>query len=317
MYNKTRRSHWQGIFINSTERTGWLHYHHYADETIKTGSLRPFKIEDFPETKKAVFHPLGVNFHAPSRTLYVVNHGEHPAGIEVFTLSDDAETLTFERTITHPLLRTPNSVQPVSDHEIYVSNDHHYEVRDHPILSKLENFAHIAKGNVLYINLKTNETKIAAEFSFPNGIAQLNKTHLAIATTTGLAVNIFEIQPDHSLNKTLHIQADFWVDNLRVDSAGTLLLTGHPHALIFEVVVKNQHKYNLDAGRLDGLDPSTRPRTGSWVAEWDGNAEGKIKNLFIDDGSEYGTSTTTVRDTGRGVGFVVGLYEKGIVQFEA
>jgi arylesterase/paraoxonase len=247
----------------------------------------------------------------------VINHGEHPPTIEVFSLSDDAETLTFKRTIAHPLLRTPNSVQPVSDHEIYVSNDHFYEVRDHPILAKLENFAHIAKGNVVYLNLKTNEAKVVTEFSFPNGVAQLNSTHLAIASTTSLAVNVFEIQSDHSLNKTLHIQADFWVDNLRVDSAGKLLLTGHPYALLLEGVAKNQHKYNLDTGRRDGLDPSARPKTGSWVAEWDGNAEGKIKNLYIDDGSEYGTSTTAVRDVGRGVGFVVGLYDKGILQFEA
>ena len=245
----------------------------------------------------------------------MLNHGEHPPGIEVFTLSEDAETLTFQRTITHPLMRTPNSVQPISDHEIYFSNDHTYEVRDHPILAKLENFGHIAKGNVGYLDLATDEGKIVAELPFANGVAQLNSTHLAVASTTGLSVHVFEMQADHSLNQTLRIRCDAWVDNLRVDSAGKLLMTAHPYALLLEGVAKNQHKYNLDAGRLDGLDPSTRPKAGSWVAEWDGNTDGIIRRLYVDDGQEFGTSTTTARDVKRGVGFTVGLYEKGILQF--
>lgn len=108
----------------------------------------------------------------------------------------------------------------------------------------------------------------------------------------------------------------FWVDNLRVDSAGTLLMTGHPYALMLEGVAVNNHKYNLDMERLDGLDPNDRPRAGSIVAEWDGNTELKTKVLYYNDGSEYGTSTTTARDVQRGVGFVVGLYEKGVLEFE-
>lgn len=278
--------------------------------------MQHLDIKNFPDTKKATFHPLGLNFWAQTRTLYVINHGEHPPGIEVFTLSEDAETLTFERTITHPMMRTPNSVQPVSDHEIYFSNDHHYEVRDQPVMAKLETFGHIAKGNVVYLDLATNEGQVVAELPFANGVAQLNRTHLAVASTTGLSAHVFEIQPDHSLNQTLRILCDAWVDNLRVDSAGKLLITAHPYALYLEPVAKNQHKYNLDAGRVDGLDPATRPRSGSWVAEWDGNAEGKIRRLYVDDGQEFGTSTTTARDVKRGVGFTVGLYDKGILQFE-
>lgn len=258
-----------------------------------------------------------MNFWPATRTLYVVNHGEHPPGIEVFTVSEDATALTWEKTITHELLRTPNSIQPISEHELYISNDHHYEVRDHPVLAKMENFLHIAKGNVVYLNTKTNEAKVVAAHQFPNGIGRLNETHLAIASTTGLSTYIFEIQPDHSLNQTARIMNDFWVDNLRVDSAGTLLMTGHPYALMLEGVAVNNHKYNLDMERLDGLDPNERPRAGSIVAEWDGNAELKTKVLYYDDGSEYGTSTTTARDVKRGVGFVVGLYEKGVLEFEA
>jgi hypothetical protein len=70
----------------------------------------------------------------------------------------------------------------------------------------------------------------------------------------------------------------------------------------------------MDQGRSSGLHPDERPRAPSWVAEWDGNPEGKLRHLYV--GTEYGTSTSTVRDVKRGVGFVVGLYEPGVLQFE-
>jgi arylesterase/paraoxonase len=306
----------QGVFISATEKTGWLNYYQYADGASQ-GTIRPLDIKGLSDAKKATFHPLGINFWPETRTLYVINHGEHPAPIEVFTLSEDATTMTYERSITHNLLSTPNAVQPVSDHELYVSNDHHYEVRDQPVLAKLETFLHIAKGSVVYLNLKTNEGKRVAELPFANGIAQLNNTHLAVASTTGLAVHIYEIQPGHSLIQTKRLVVDFWADNLRTDSEGKLLITGHPYAILLERVAKNQHKYNLDHGRRDGLDPSQRPKAGSRVAEWDGNAEGTVRTLYLDNtGEEYGVSTTTVRDARRGIGFVVGLYEKGILQFK-
>jgi arylesterase/paraoxonase len=257
---------------------------------------------------------LGLGFWPESRTLYNINHGEHPAGIEVFAVDDEVSKLTYKRTITHPLMRTPNSVLPISDHEIYFTNDHHYEVRNNPVLSRLENYLKIAKGNVVYMNLKTNEARIVAQLGFANGIARLNATHLAIASTTSLSVFIYEIQADRSIDQLQRIYCNFWVDNLKADGNGKLLISGHPHAPLVEKVAKNQHKYRLDRGRTEGLDPEERPRAPSWVAEWDGNSEGKLKHLFVSN--DYGLSTSTVRDVKRNVGFVVGLYERGILQFE-
>lgn len=301
--------------MSATEQTGWLHYYNYADDETKTAPIKPMKINGLPDAKASTFHPLGSNFDPKTRTLYVVNHGEHPPGIEVFSVSDDATTLTYKITIKNDLMRTPNSVQPISDHEIYFTNDHHYEVRNNPILAKLENFLHIAKGNVVYLNFETGESKIVAQVGFANGITLLHGNYLAVASTTTLSLYVYEIQADHSLKQVSHVPVGFWIDNLRMDSNGVLLMTGHPYALHVETVAKNQHKYNMDAGRKDGLNASERPRSGSVVAEWDGNADGDLKRLYYDDGQEYGTSTTTVRDVKRGVGFTTGLYEKGILQF--
>jgi hypothetical protein len=64
-----------------------------------------------------------------------------------------------------------------------------------------------------------------------------------------------------------------------------------------------------------GAEAATDPRCKfdrlSWVAEWS-EAEG-LKDLLI--GSDYGTSTTALRDVKNGVGFVTGLYEKGLLRW--
>jgi hypothetical protein len=64
-------------------------------------------------------------------------------------------------------------------------------------------------------------------------------------------------------------------------------------------------------GTGEGKPESERPKAGSWVVEWDGNDEGTLNTLYV--GMDYGTSTTAVRDVEKGVGLVVGLYEKGIM----
>lgn len=53
----------------------------------------------------------------------------------------------------------------------------------------------------------------------------------------------------------------------------------------------------------------------SWVAEWS-EQEG-LKGLYKNDGEEFCSSSTAVRDNSRGVGIVSGLYESGILIFEA
>jgi arylesterase/paraoxonase len=187
-------------------------------------------------------------------------------------------------------------------------------VRTHPLLAKLETFLKIAKGNVVYMDLATDAAKLVAQVNFANGIARLNATHLAVASTNGLSVFVYEIQADRGIEQVQRLHCEFWVDNLRVDARGKLLISGHPAGQLLEKVATTNHKYRLDQGRSEGLDAAERPRAPSWVAEWDGNAEGKLRPLYV--GSEYGMSTSTVRDVEKGLGFVVGLYEKGILQFE-
>lgn len=271
------------------------------------------------------FHPLGLGYRAQTRTLYVVNHAQSGPTIEIFEVSKEVTGITHLQTIQHELIHTPNSISPISDHEILITNDHEYEIRDKKIQATLETYLSYPGGSVVYLNLKTNETRVVADgIPFANGIVMLNETHVAVASTTTPSFSIYSINATtHDLELTLKVSVPFWIDNLKLDSSGTLLMAGHPWAPATTKVSKTNYLYDHDGkgavgGQEEGklLPIEGRPRAMSWVAEWDGNAEGKIRDLYVGGLGEFGTSTSVVRDLGRGVGFVAGLYERGVLMFK-
>jgi arylesterase/paraoxonase len=178
-------------------------------------------------------------------------------------------------------------------------------------MAVLETYAAFPGGSVIYVDLNTNAFKKIADVPFANGITTLNSTHIAVASTTLPAVLIYQVEPrTKDLMLTKKLRPNFMVDNLSTDTKGHLLMAGHPSPPTLEHVAKTNRYYDLD-GTGRGKPAADRPRAPSWVAEWDGNIEGTIKDLYV--GSEYGTSCGAVRDVDRGLGIIVGLYEKGIL----
>jgi len=245
----------------------------------------------------------------------MVSHAE-PASIYVFKLSQDGTAATYIRRLEHPLLQTPNSVAPISDHEIYFTNDHQFKIRDNFLLAKLETYLAYAGGSVVYMDTATESAKTVAHTGFANGVTTLPGGRLAVASTTGAAIHIYNIDAATkglALNRTLPVA--FLVDNLKTDSNGALLAAGHPFGPALEAVATMNREFDLDGTGEPGLKPEgERPRALSWVAEWDGNEEGKLKDLYV--GSDYGCSATALRDGKTGWGFILGLYEKGIMQWK-
>ena len=271
---------------------------------------QPLELKDLPTSLRNALHPLGIALWAPTRTLYVISH-QHPLSLLVFTLSPDGKSATYQRQIIHPLLQTPNSVTPISDHEIYFTNDHLLKAAERPLLAKLESYLAYPGGSVVYFDLSTNTGKKVASVPFANGVALLNDgKRIAVGSTSMPAVLVYNVDAsthELTLNKTL--KTSFLVDNVKVDAAGTLLAAGHPWSPGIEEVSTKNREFDLD-GTGEGKSESERPRAGSWVAEWDGN-EDTLRNLYV--GMDYGTSCTAVRDVKNGFGIVVGLYEKGIM----
>lgn len=149
-----------------------------------------------------------------------------------------------------------------------------------------------------------------ARVPFANGVERLNETALAVASTSASAVLIYEISGEGDKTKLLlktQLPVPFLPDNLSVDSAGKLLIAGHPHA--FSMIEFAESRDACFSGDGEVRERACEVRAGTAVAEWEG--EGEVKMLWM--GEEFATGSTAVRDGGRGVGVVSGLYERGVL----
>ncbi|KAL8294582.1 hypothetical protein RB597_007786 [Gaeumannomyces tritici] len=288
------------------------------------------------EESEGDFHPLGIEYHAPSNRLFVANHHRHGSRLEIFGLDLHATQPVARhiRTITHPLLNSPNSIAVVSKNELYVTNDHLFPVGAHPWLSSLETYLAPPLACVTYLKLDDQaleptsqadpvlEAHKVARLPFPNGMALLNSTTLAVAATSHLAVYLYEIGPklaDGSSSPEIlrlldKVPVPFFPDNISVDKRGVLLIAGHPHPGALGKV-KEARRVCMDAlhgsGDAEAAGCSGRKITApSWVSEW--TEEAGLRHLYVaHDG--FGSSSTAVRDVDKGLGIITGLYEEGVL----
>jgi arylesterase/paraoxonase len=320
----------KGVFKDSSW-SGALYYYKYPKypNISEEGAIHLLRIDGMPVESWMKFHPLGLGYWAPTRTLFVVNHGPPSPSIEIFKINKQVTAAKHIRTVQHESLNSPNSVMPISETELLVTNDHKWTAESNSTLSLLETYLAYAGGNVVYMDLKMNKTKTLAHTPFANGITVLNKTMLAVASTTTLSINIYNITRStsslnaHTNTPTLKffqkISVPFFPDNLKTDSDGKLLIAGHPYPPALKKVALTNHQYAFgddQDGWVEGKLPEPRkpveerPRAPSWVVEWDGNQQGVVRDVYL--GMEYGTSTSFVRDVGRRVAIIVGLYERGV-----
>lgn len=283
------------------------------------------------------FHPLGIEYHAPSGRLFVVNHHRHGSRLEIFRLDLDATPPVARhlRTIIHPLLYSPNSIAAVSKNELYVTNDHFFPVGAYPWLSFLETYLAPPLASLTYLKLDdlalepnsqaepVLEAHTAARLPFANGVALLNPTTLAVASTSNLAVYLYEIGPQLGADSSSapgtilllrKVPVPFFPDNISVDKRGVLLIAGHPHADSLNKV-KEARRVCMDAlhgsGEVEAACCSRVEKAApSWVSEW--TEEAGLRHKYVAHAG-FGSSSTAVRDVDKGLGIITGLYEEGVL----
>ncbi|KAF1812748.1 calcium-dependent phosphotriesterase [Eremomyces bilateralis CBS 781.70] len=295
-----------GIFI-TPNISGRLYHYDYTDTAGESNGLYPIELHQYDK----VIHALGVELHKPTNTLFFVNHDADGPTIEVFQYQPQQHRAVLKRSISHPLLNAPNNLVALNENELYITNDHYFKPEYSRPLNLLETYLALPGGTVTYVNLATNAFRTVARAPFANGIVMFNATTLAVASTTFPGVYLYSVDAaTHALTLQQTIRAGFFTDNLSMDGDGKLLIAGHPFPMALGTVARENHRYDFE-GTGEGLDVKERPRAASGVAEWDGNAEGVLRLLYL--GNEYGTSTTAVRDVREKIGIVAGLYEKGIL----
>lgn len=281
----------------------------YATPTHDVDPLNKLEFEGFTGD----FHPMGVAYHGPSSTVFVVNQSTEGSRIEAFTLdlAGERPMAKHKRTITHPLISAPNSVTFINENELYVTNIHYFPAQDHPHLSLIETHLAIPGGSVVHIDLSTDTYRTVARLPFANGVKLINSTTLAVASSTTVSVKIYSIDPTtRDLTFRSSFGVPFGVDNLSVDKDGKLLAAGIPHIPSFQEFFETRELCNSDEGR--DAEVCKTAVAGTSVVEW--TEEGGLKKLY--SGTDYPTGATAVRDVQRKTGIIVGLYANGIMEWK-
>ncbi|KAF2476506.1 calcium-dependent phosphotriesterase [Lindgomyces ingoldianus] len=290
--------------------SGGLYLYDYSTSNLPdSDALKPLTLKNFDTTD---FHPLGIDFDAATSTLYVVNHAQSGSAIEVFNLSVKSAIATHVQTFKHQLLHSPNAIQVLGKGKILFTNDHYIRASLSPFLSQVETWGGIPGGSVIYVDLADPlAAKTVAWVPFANGIVMLNQTTLAVASSSKPGVLFYTVTPQYDLQYKGFIRTPSTVDNISVDGKGKLLIAGHPFPPTLFTVAKNRWRCDLESEEADEKE-ACRCNAPSWTAEW---SEGDgLRDLY--KGFEICSSSSVVRDTGRGVGIISGLYERGIMVFK-
>lgn len=315
-----------GLFHTGPVQGTEIYAYDYKYSTLSDEeALKPLKIVRYrPGTD---LHTLGLAFDEASSMLFVANHRHDGPHVEMFKLDLAALTLTHQHSIRHPLIRGPNSIALINDHEFYVTNDHHFLVAEHPTLHRLETYLALPLGTLVHVDISrllkdptaTVDAAEVAQVAFANGVELLNETTLAVASTSTASIQLYTIARgvDSSVHPQLashsRIVLPFMPDNLSKSSDGALVVAGHPHAPTLTKYVGARHTCNSPDAYAQADDAAraycASGRAGSWAAEW--TEAGGLQNLYV--GTDYPTSATCVRDKQRKTGIIAGLYAKGLL----
>ncbi|ORY93265.1 hypothetical protein BCR43DRAFT_496609 [Syncephalastrum racemosum] len=264
----------------------------------------------------ADFHPLGIDQAVTVKdgkektSFLVINLPHHDApAIEVFARTEKG--LALERTLRHPLIAHPNAVHFFDDPRFvgedglpsfFFTNDHYFSSG---LLKTVENFALLPLTGVYFYDTRTDEVyPVARGLSFANGLAGTDSV-LFVSETNRVRVNKYKITVNDdativSLERVDQLKVGMAADNLHYNSqTDDLIVTGHPKALSLLNFVKQANHTGLQ-------------RPPSRVVLWNSQKD-VVKDIFVDDGSRYGTSSGAVYDADTHNLIVTGLYESGIM----
>ncbi|KAI1291566.1 putative paraoxonase [Xylaria venustula] len=315
-----------GIFLPEPVENAKLYIFDYKNTGASDNeALKQLEFVDFEG--QSDFHTLGLAYDEHTSTLFATSHRhDHPA-IEIFKLDLETYTATHLRTVQHPLIHTPNSIALINEHEFYVTNDHYFPIRSHPILAQLETNLGLPGGSVVHVDIAptladpaapAHVTVVVPRLSFANGIELLNATTAAVSSSSRASVHFFTITQSEGtaaprFTHASELRVPFAPDNLSVSRDGALLIAGHPHVPSLAKFAKTRHVCN-SPDELAGADAGVRETCSSlaapsWAARW--TQEGGVENLYVD--TEYPSSATVARDSDRKIGIISGLYAKGIL----
>ncbi|KAH9459254.1 hypothetical protein Pst134EA_019408 [Puccinia striiformis f. sp. tritici] len=286
------------------------------------------ELTGFPVDKD--FHPLGLELHQLSGNtarLFLVNHRRDRSVIEVFKLgynspqssSTDSRrklSLTWERTLAHPLISTPNAIVALDSNSFLVTNDHFFNRRAHPILHVLETWLTLRGGSVVEVRFadqlpkanmdKTSDSDAGAwenveawktidGIPFANGLAlNPSRTTLVVACSITQKLRYYhQFQPIGSnqrlvFNPIGSRSLSFAPDNIHFDGPQRLIAAGHPHGLTLL-----KFSRNLEHGVPAGSSVAVVLHSEEPDEPLDPH-QAQVHNILVDDGHYFASSTSAI-----------------------
>ena len=241
---------------------------YYLD--LKTGN---YTIKKLTEDFKKPFAPHGISMFKTDSTykIMAVNHTPNGHTLEVFRLKD--KTLTFEETLSHESMISPNDVVMIDENRFYFTNDHKYT---HGIGRLFEDYGGLAISNVIYFDGK-NYKEVAKGIAYANGINYDSKRKLLfVASPRKFLVKVFSKNDDGSIDFIEDIDCGTGVDNIEFDSDGNLWIGAHPNLLRFASYAKGNKE----------ISPSEIIKIN-----YKGKRDYTIEKMYIDDGRTMSAST--------------------------
>jgi arylesterase/paraoxonase len=185
------------------------------------------------------FHPHGISvYEHPDGKIFlaVVNH--HSGGlfnsseghsIELFRY--EVDSLFHIRSVSGPLMISPNDIVLINKDQFYVTNDHG---SSSGLMQTLEEYLQLRRCNALFYDGKKFSVA-ASGLGFANGI-NINRdgSLLYVAETIGKQLSIFSRDKNtNDLELIESIDFNSGVDNIEIDSDGNLWIGSHPKMYTF------------------------------------------------------------------------------------
>jgi arylesterase/paraoxonase len=219
------------------------------------------------------FAPHGISMFKVDSIYKViaVNHTLKGHSLEVFNLKGNS--LTFEKTLTHPLIKSPNDVVLINKNQFYLTNDHKYTKG---IKQLFEDYLGLALSNIIYFDGE-NYREVANKISYANGINfDATRNLIFVASTRKFLVKVYKKEQNGDLSFIEDIFCGTGVDNIELDSEGNLYIGAHPNLLRFALYAKEKKE--------------TTPSEIIKIS-YRGKNDYTIEQLYLDDGKTMSGST--------------------------
>ncbi|KAF9771231.1 hypothetical protein IL306_011149 [Fusarium sp. DS 682] len=216
--------------------------------------------------------------------------------IEVFHHRIGSSTVKYVRSISHPLIRTPNDIVAVSPTSFYVTNDHYYREGR---LRQIEDMYYDAKwSTTIFVQItdlasKDSTAGINASVALTglhnnNGLGHgRTPNEIAIGSAASGDIHIANIKTDHTIQVQETIQLDTGVDNPFYYSDRYAGGDNDSSGYVVAGLTKP-----CELANSINVDDATEPVT-VWLAKKK-NGKWEKKILFEDDGKRLRSAATAV-----------------------